>query len=94
MPTNHTSTSKTEQTHDGVHHGRLSGTRNTDIASLLSPMGADRYASHDMRVDIAHLLMLADHSIFNMFSQNASSAEKRLIEKALQFIHAKKDESY
>ncbi|MDR2855481.1 MAG: argininosuccinate lyase [Methanomicrobiales archaeon] len=64
MPTNHISTDETEQAHDVVRHGRLSGTRNADIASLLSSMEADRYiASHDVRVDIAHLLMLADCSI-------------------------------
>ena len=62
MPTNHTST--TENTHDVVRHGRLSGERNRDIDSLLSSMEADRYiASSDVLVDIAHLLMLADCSI-------------------------------
>ena len=67
MPTNHTSTHETEQTHDVVRHGRLSGTRNADIASLLSSMEADRcIASHDVRVDIAHLLMLVDRSITSL----------------------------
>ena len=64
MPTNHASTNETENTHDVVRHGRLSGTRNAEIDSLLSSMEADRYiAPYDAIIDIAHLLMLADCSI-------------------------------
>jgi len=64
MPTNQTSTNETENTHDVVRHGRLSGTRNAEIDSLLSSMEADRYiAPYDVLVDITHLLMLADCSI-------------------------------
>ena len=64
MPMNHTSPNETEKACDVVRHGRLSGTRNADIDSLLSSMEADTYiASFDILVDIAHLLMLADRSI-------------------------------
>lgn len=57
---------------DPVRRGRLSGGRPAEVAAFLSSMEADRWiADADVRVDIAHLLMLDYQGIIE---RNASSA--------------------
>ncbi|GAB7017023.1 argininosuccinate lyase [Methanogenium cariaci] len=57
---------------DPVRRGRLAGGRPAEVAAFLSSMDADRWiADADIRVDIAHLLMLDQQEIIE---RDASSA--------------------
>lgn len=57
---------------DPVRRGRLTGGRPAEVAAFLSSMDADRWiADADIRVDIAHLLMLDTQ---NIIERDASSA--------------------
>ncbi len=57
---------------DPVRRGRLTGGRPAEVAAFLSSMEADRWiADADVRVDIAHLLMLDNQGIIE---RDASSA--------------------
>ena len=63
---------------DVIRHGRLGGERNSDIDSFLSSMEADKnIAPHDVCVDIAHLLMLADCGITS--TSNAQKIMRELL---------------
>ena len=67
--------------HDQIRRGRLDSTRTNDVSDFLSSSDADkRFADCDVRVDLAHVLMLTHQHLID------TESSKILVSKLLQYL--------